>query len=293
MVQSITLSHMSKFTHSREILIDLSVQLNPGEKYGLIGPNGCGKTTLFNIISGRDTDYEGTIRGTQGITIGYVQQNPVYRDNLPVKEVFLFGYRELIHSLRNAEEAMAGPGCVEREGIMEMYQKARDEYDRAGIDEVIARMESTLDALGLHGKLDQLVGTLSGGEKNLLGVAAALVRQPDLLLLDEPDNHLDFHGMALFEEFLKNYKKMIILVSHNRYLLDRVCSRILEIEHCRLTVYKGNYSAYRMEKLKKQTAQQASYAANQRRLEQLEKLVKRFEEIARRTADPRSFKKII
>jgi ATP-binding cassette subfamily F protein 3 len=286
MIQSIILSHIFKFAHSKEILTDLSVQLNPGEKYGLIGPNGCGKTTLFNIISNRDSDYEGNIQGTQNIIIGYVQQNPVHEDNLLVKEVFLYEYRDIIHSLRKAEQAMAESGCAESEDILNEYQEARDLYDRVGIDEIIIRMESTLDALGLPGKLNQPVSTLSGGEKNILNMAIALARQPDLLLLDEPDNHLDFPGMAWFEEFLKNYKKMVILVSHNRYLIDRVCSRILEIENCNLTEYKGNYSTYRMEKLKKQTARQADYAANQRRLEQLEKLVKRFEEIARRTADP-------
>jgi len=285
-MKSIILSNLKKILGSKEIFSGVSFRINPGEKYGLIGPNGCGKTTLLNIIFGQDRDFAGDIQGASGITIGYLRQNTCCPESFTVQEAILRDYKNIINKLRAAEGLLADPGTKDMDEVLSLYQKARDTYDREGVDEILSRMEGLLDALGLPGKLEQRVATLSGGEKNLLALACALIKNPDFLILDEPDNHLDFAGLSWFEEFLKNYKNTVIIVSHKRYLLDRVCSIILEIEKHRVYTFKGNYSHYRMQKLKKQVSLQADYAAVSRRLVRLQKLVKRFEEIARRTADP-------
>ena len=138
-----------------------------------------------------------------------------------------------------------------------------------------------LDALGLAGREDQPVSALSGGEKNVMSLAAALLREPDLLVLDEPGNHLDFAGIAWLEAFLAKFRGAVLLVSHNRYLLDRVATTIFELDAGRVSTYAGNYSAYRAQRLREKLNQRADYVVNQRRLAQLEELVRRFEERAR------------
>ena len=143
-----------------------------------------------------------------------------------------------------------------------------------------------LASMGLDGKETQRVGSLSGGEQNVLSLTRALLAKPDLLLLDEPGNHLDFHGMAWLEDFLLRFTGAVLVVSHNRYLLDRVASGILELEHGRVTHYEGNYSAYRAQRLRDLLSQQSDYVANQKRLARLEALVHRFEQIARANSDP-------
>jgi ATP-binding cassette subfamily F protein 3 len=285
-MKSIILSNIDKSLGIKQIFSGACLQINPGEKYGLIGPNGCGKTTLLNMLSGHDRDYRGDIQGAADIRIGYLRQQLHYSGSLTVEQAVLKDYEKAIHDLRAAEELLAHAGPEKMDEALLAYQKARDAYDRQGIDHIISRTRGMLAALGIPLTLKQPIKTLSGGEKKLLALVCALIKEPDLLLLDEPDNHLDFKGLSWFEDFLKNLKKTVIIVSHNRYLLDRVCSLILEIDKQKIYTFKGNYSTYRMEKLKKQTAQQADYAAVSRRLVRLEKLVKRFQEIAGRTADP-------
>lgn len=285
-MKSIIVSNLHKTVGSKELFHGAGFRINPGEKYGLIGPNGCGKTTLLNILGGQDRDFTGEIRGASGITIGYVRQNICYSPHLTVKQAVLTAYDKVINDLRQAEKEMAAAGPDDMEKALARYQQARDAYDTEKVDEVIHRLQGLLDALGIPVDREQRLSTLSGGEKNLLAIACAVIKDPDLLILDEPDNHLDFAGLAWFERFMQGYPKTIIIVSHKRYLLDRICSVILEIEKQKVTSFKGNYSAYKIEKLKNRASQQADYAAASRRLERLENLVKRFQDIARRTADP-------
>jgi ATP-binding cassette, subfamily F, member 3 len=172
------------------------------------------------------------------------------------------------------------------QAALDAYEAARAAYERAGGDGLRSRAVAMLDALGLAGRGEQRVGALSGGEKNVLSLTQALLAEPDLLVLDEPGNHLDFAGIAWLEGFLTRFRGAVLLISHNRYLLDRVVTSILHLDDGRVTSYAGNYSAYRATALRAKLAQRADYVADQKRLAQLEALVKRFEEIARRTADP-------
>ncbi len=285
-MKSIIVSNLNKSIGSKEIFHGTGFRINPGEKYGLIGPNGCGKTTLLNILSGQDQDFTGDIQGTSDITIGYVRQNMCFSPHLTVRQAVLKSYDKVINDLRQAERALADAEPKDMEKALVLYQQARDAYDGEKVDEVISRMRGLLDALGIPVNQEQQLSTLSGGEKNLLAIACAVLKDPDLLILDEPDNHLDFRGLAWFERFMQSYHKTIIIVSHKRYLLDRISSAMLEIEKQKVNTFKGNYSAYKMEKLKSRASLQADYAAVSSRLARLEDLVKRFQDIARRTADP-------
>jgi len=270
----------------REALSDVSFRINAGEKVGLIGPNGAGKTSIARLISGDAQAAGGTIARSAGLRIGYVRQHVEHDESATIIERVLAGQTRALAVLREREERLAHATADEMQDVLDAYEAAREEYDRTGGDGLRARATAMLDALGLEKRSEQRVSALSGGEKNVLSLTQALLAEPDLLVLDEPGNHLDFAGIAWLERFLAQFRGAVLLISHNRYLLDRVATSILHLEDGRVTTYAGNYSAYRATALRAKLAQRADYVADQKRLAQLEALVKRFEEIARRTADP-------
>ena len=203
-----------------------------------------------------------------------------------MQDFLLEDYNRVVGELRRAERALESTEAADTTRALNAYQDARDSYDRMGGERFVDEAGAMLASMGLEGKDGQQVRSLSGGEQNVLSLTRALLSKPDLLLLDEPGNHLDFHGMAWLEDFLLRFRGAVLVVSHNRYLLDRVASGILELEHGRVTRYEGNYSAYRAQRLRNLLSQQSDYVANQKRLARLEELVRRFEQIARANSDP-------
>ena len=203
-----------------------------------------------------------------------------------MQDFLLEDYNRVVGELRRAERNLESTEAADTTRALNAYQDARDSYDRMGGERFVDEAGAMLASMGLEGKDGQQVGSLSGGEQNVLSLTRALLSKPDLLLLDEPGNHLDFHGMAWLEDFLLRFRGAVLVVSHNRYLLDRVASGVLELEHGRVTRYEGNYSAYRAQRLRNLLSQQSDYVANQKRLARLEELVRRFEQIARANSDP-------
>ena len=228
----------------------------------------------------------GSVYLDPGARVGYVPQHVEHNTGAAVMSWLLSEYKPIADALHAQEESLARATAAEMDRAMREYQKARDAYDRIDGDARPRRAQTLLDAFGLGAKKDQSVASLSGGEKNILSLAQALLSEPDLLLLDEPANHLDYLGVAWLESFLAKFKGTVLIVSHNRYLLDRVAGGILELEDGRVHAYHGGYSDYRGAKLRGLIAQQRDYVVNQRRIAQLEELVKRFEQIARSTSDP-------
>ena len=269
----------------REVLTDVSFRINGGEKVGLIGPNGAGKTSIARVLSGEAPISGGAISRAPGLRIGYVRQHMDQDESATVLDSVLAAQSRALAALRDAEERLGTAGD-EMQAALDACDRAREAYERTGGDGLRARATAMLDALGLVGRGEQRVAALSGGEKNVLSLTQALLAEPDLLVLDEPGNHLDFAGIAWLEGFLSRFRGAVLLISHNRYLLDRAVTGILHLDEGRVTSYAGNYSAYRATTLRAKLAQRADYVADQKRLAQLEALVKRFEEIARRTADP-------
>ena len=267
------------------IIADATFRVLAGQKVGLIGANGAGKTTLIRIITGEEPADGGGVTRAPGTRIGYVPQQAAFRDGDTVMECVLAANTAAEQALRRAEEHLARADSGTLAPAESAYDAAAATYERAGGDRLRQRAESMLDALGLAGRGGALVATLSGGEKNVLSLTRALLEEPDLLVLDEPGNHLDFEGLAWLEEFLRAFKGAVLLVSHNRYLLDRAAGVILHLEAGRVRSYAGNYSTYRMTALREKLAQRADYAIDQKRLAQLEEMVRRFQDIARRTGD--------
>lgn len=283
---------VSKHFGGHDVLSGLNLVINPGTKAGLIGSNGAGKTTILRLILGEDDVSDGAVIREPGVKVGYVPQYPNFPEGYSVMDALTSDITDVAHTLRDAEEKLAVTTGDDLERALKRYQAARDAYDAVDGDEAVARAETLLTSFGLAGKEDQPVATLSGGERNILSLAQATLTRPDLIILDEPGNHLDYVGLAWLEDYLRTYDGAVLLVSHNRYLLDRVAESIFELEDGKVETYSGNYSEYRRTKLQKLIANQADYVANQKRLARLEALVKRFEQIARATADPKWGKRL-
>ena len=265
------------------VLDGVDFSIAEGEKVALVGRNGCGKTTLLNILCASDDDFSGSCRRAPGKRIALVPQLfPEFAGT--ALEYIASEALELRGRLGKLEEAMTVPEKVER--VMAEYGVLRERYDLMDGDGAEERGARFLESIGLPDVAERQVSVLSGGEKNVLAFARALNSKPDLLVLDEPGNHLDLWGLAWLENFLAGIPQAVLIVSHNRYLLDRVVSRTVELENGRAVSYAGGWSAFRMEKLRSNAAKGMEWKADQKKLARLEALVKRFEQIARAHPDP-------
>ena len=219
---------------AQPVLTGASFEINSGQKLGLIGTNGSGKTTILKVLTGREPVTGGSVYLDPGARVGYVPQHFEHDTDSTVIDWLLRDYRPIADALHDQEDALARSSAADMDGALRAYQRARDAYDRIDGDSWPRRAQALLDAFGLGGKERQRVTSLSGGEKNVLSLAQALLSEPDLLLLDEPANHLDYLGVAWLEDFLVKFGGTVLIVSHNRYLLDRVVGGILELEGGRI-----------------------------------------------------------
>lgn len=265
------------------VLAGVDFRMDEGEKVGLVGRNGSGKSTLLRILCGQDDDYTGSCILAANRRIALVPQD--FPDFAGTAVEFVAAEaRDLRARLRGLEEQMADPISADR--ALAEYGRLREVYDRMDGDGAEDRAERFLESAGLAGAARKPTGVLSGGERNVLALARALNLKPDLLILDEPGNHLDIWGLAWLEAFLAGIPQGVLIVSHNRYLLDRAVTRTVELEGGKAASYAGGWSAYRMERLRKNAAQGMDWKADQKKLGRLEELVKRFELIARSRPDP-------
>ncbi|MEM9803346.1 MAG: energy-dependent translational throttle protein EttA, partial [Planctomycetota bacterium] len=246
------LQDLKKFYDQREVLKGITISFLEGANIGLIGPNGAGKSTLLRILAGVDTDIEGIARPIQGLSIGYLQQEP------PLNEEKTVGGNidEAVDELRAIEaryyEVMNVMGDAEGEEAEKLsaeYDDLQHAMDTKGIWDLDSRLEQAAHALQVP-PMDSPVTNLSGGERRRVALCKLLLEHPDLLLLDEPTNHLDSESIAWLEDHLKEYDGTVILITHDRYFLDNVVGWMLEIERGQARPYKGNYTAYLEQKSK-------------------------------------------
>ena len=282
-----SLQNVTTHYGAQAVLRGVSFRIASGQKLGLIGANGSGKTTLLRVLLRQETPTEGSVFLSPAVRVGYVPQHVERDEDDTVVDWLLVEHRRLEGELRLQEERLGQSSGRELDSALRDYQVARDNYDGVDADSWPRRARNMVSALGLVGKEGQKVRSLSGGEKNVLSMAQALLTEPDFLILDEPANHLDYLGIAWLEDFLAQYKGAVLTVSHNRHLLDRVVGGVLALENGRVRLYDGGgYSTYRATRLRELISQQSDYIANQKRLAQLEALVQRFENIARGNPDP-------
>ena len=276
-----SLNHVSLNFGPHEVLKDVTWALNEGEVWGLIGRNGAGKSTIFKLLLGQLEPDKGTVvrpSKERGIRMGHYAQDLVPETGGSVLEETLAAFgdvEKLQHEMRDLEHRMADAGA-DLEAVMERYQKVTEAFERLDGFSIRARAESILQALGFsQAQFETDVASLSGGQKSRVMLAKAILQGEDLLLLDEPTNHLDLPSLRWLEDFLLDTNATVVVISHDRYFLDRIAEQILEVELGRSRVYEGNYTEF-MEK-KEQELELA-----QRHFERQQEYIKKQEEYIRR-----------
>jgi ATP-binding cassette subfamily F protein 3 len=272
------LSDVFKSYGAQDVLRGVSLQINPGEHVGLVGRNGAGKTTIFRLVNLEETPDGGEIVRARGLKLGLLTQHVHFEAGSTVHESALaaFGHLQQIeHEMHDLEHRMADAGD-DLEKILSRYSDLQHEFEREGGFEYSAKAEAILQGLGFDRDTWQLeTEKLSGGQQNRLGLACLLLSEPDVLLLDEPTNHLDVSAVEWLEEFLQSYPSGFVIISHDRYFLDRACHRIIEIENGRATSYTGNYSRYLVEREEQREIQQRAYDNQQRMIAKTEDFIRR------------------
>jgi ATP-binding cassette subfamily F protein 3 len=279
----VDLQNVSKAFSGDTIFRNVSWQINSGRKIGLIGANGCGKTTLFRIIAGELPPDQGQIFRSRGLKIGFLRQEVRLEGELTLFDEMLQPFSELLcahRDLAQLEETMAqfqeGHGQGHLADVLHRYSELREKYDHSGGYTYESEIKSVLYGLGFSERdLAKQAKVLSGGQKNIAALAQVLLAKPQLLLLDEPTNHLDIEATRWLERFLKDFQGTVIVISHDRYLLDRAVEQIADLARGRLQLYPGNYSSYRAQKEEQQAQQLKQYQLQQAQIRRTEEFIRR------------------
>jgi len=282
-VIAVTLDRIKVAYAQATVFADLSWEAHDDRIVGLVGPNGCGKSTILKTVVGEVRPSEGTISTRSGLAVGYLPQAVEFPEAASVYETVRRGAMALLEVERNlamVEGRLIDPAVYEDEealaAVLHEQEMLLEEYDRLGGPGLESRIRSILHSLGFRKHdFDRPVNVLSGGQKKMVGLAAQVVNQPDLLLLDEPDNHLDLTGKMYLEKFLREYNGGVVLVSHDRYLLDLVVDEIVELEGGTLTRFPGNYSEYAVEKEHQRAVHEKHFSDEQKEIHRLEQSAKR------------------
>src|ERR1700722_10409957 len=264
----ISFSSIHKQYGRQLIFVDASFQLNPGEKDGLVGTNGAGKTTLFRMVVGEESPDEGEISVPKKVTIGYFRQDVEEMKGRTVVDEAIAGsgrVGDLHHELEGLQRAMEDPARAdEMDRILERFGEVQEEYEHLGGYTLEAQAREVLHGLGFKDdQIDGDVGALSGGWKMRVALARVLLGRPDVLLMDEPTNHLDLESIIWLEQFLKTFQGALLMTTHDREFMNRVVSKIAEIDAGEIIVYSGNYDFYERERAIRESNQQAAFARQQ------------------------------
>jgi ATPase subunit of ABC transporter with duplicated ATPase domains len=288
----ISLNKVSKQYGKQLIFVEASFQLNPGEKAGLVGPNGAGKTTLFRLIVDEESPDEGDVSVPKKITIGYFRQDIEEMSGRSVLDEAIAGsgrLGDLHHELTDLEHAMTDVSRPDYDDVLDRFGHVQEEYSHLGGYELEARAREVLHGLGFEDdRIDGDAGNLSGGWKMRVAMAKVLLGRPDVLLMDEPTNHLDIESIIWLEAFLKSYPGSLLMTSHDREFMNRIVSKIVEIDDGELITYSGDYDFYERERMQRETNREAAYARQQAMLAKEQRFIDRFAAHAAKAAQVQS-----
>ena len=289
----IAFSNVNKQYGKQILFVDASFQLNPGEKVGLVGPNGAGKTTIFRMITGEETPDDGEVTVPRKLTIGYFRQDVEEMSGRSVLDEAIAGsgrVGDLHHELEELQHAMADPGRAnDMDKILVRFGEVQEEYDHLGGYALESQAREVLHGLGFEDdRIDGDVGALSGGWKMRVAMARVLLGNPDVLLMDEPTNHLDIESIIWLETFLKAHEGSLLMTSHDREFMNRIVSKIAEIDGGEITVYSGNYDFYERERALREANREAAYARQQAMLAKEQRFIERFKTHAAKAAQVQS-----
>ncbi len=289
----VALNNVGKYYGANKALENITFEAKTGERLAIVGRNGTGKTTVFKIVAGIEGYNGGQLFIRKGATIGYLDQIPNYPDDYRVIDVLNTAFQEefkVRKQMRELEEEMSKVDPNELEAIMKKYGELQNSFEHMGgydIEEKISKISSGLKIADEFKERE--FAFLSGGEKTTVILGKILLQNPDVLLLDEPSNHLDIESVEWLEEFLKDYKGSVITISHDRFFLDKVVTRIVEIEDKKTSIYEGNYSYYVDEKKRRLQEQYETYQNQQKKIKSMEDAIKRFREWGTRADNPKMF----
>jgi ATP-binding cassette, subfamily F, member 3 len=277
-------------TGSKDLLINANFKILEGHKYGLIGANGTGKTTLIKIIMNELEADKGSLIRKKDLKIGYVPQQPDFNKHLSIEDFLLEDLSSLMCKMKSLEEEMNSPECRDNPSVMEKtlgrYQSICDDFENSGGYTAQEKGEILIRRLGMDNLMTQEMGSLSGGERSLVFFSKALLVGPELLILDEPGNHLDYLGLAWLESFLLGYPGAVLIVSHNRYLLEKTSTTLLDLFDGNLKEFTGKYSDYKTETLRAALVEQNAFEASRKMQEKLTKRIKELQSIAMSQYNP-------
>ncbi|MCM2398997.1 ATP-binding cassette domain-containing protein [Rhizobium sp. S95] len=289
----IRIENISKQNSHRLLFIEASAALNKGEKIGLVGPNGAGKTTLFRMITGSEIPDEGQVSVDKGVTIGYFNQDVGEMSGHSAVAEVMNGagpVSEVAAELRELEAAMVDPDRMdEMDSIIERYGEVQARYEELDGYALEGRAREVLSGLSFsQSMMDGDVGALSGGWKMRVALARILLMRPDVMLLDEPSNHLDIESLIWLEEFLKTYDGALLMTSHDREFMNRIVTKIIEIDGGSLNSYSGDYEFYEGQRAQNEKQQQAQFERQQAMLAKEIKFIERFKARASHAAQVQS-----
>jgi ATPase subunit of ABC transporter with duplicated ATPase domains len=289
----VSFTRISKQYGKQILFVDASFQLNPGERVGLVGPNGSGKTTLFRMVVGEEAPDDGDVSVPKKLTIGYFRQDVEEMSGRSVLDETIAGsgrLGQLHHELEDLNHAMADPDRADdMDRILARFGEVQEEYEHLGGYALEAQAREILHGLGFEDdRIDGDVGELSGGWKMRVAMARVLLGKPDVLLMDEPTNHLDIESIIWLEAFLTSVPGALLMTSHDREFMNRIVSKIAEIEGGEITIYSGNYDFYERERAIREANREAAYARQQAMLAKEQRFIERFAAHAAKAAQVQS-----
>ena len=288
----ISFSNIHKQYGKQLIFVDASFQLSPGEKVGLVGPNGAGKTTLFRMVVGEEAPDEGEVTVPKKLAIGYFRQDVEEMSGRSVLDETIAGSGragDLHHELESLQRAMEHCDADEMDRILARFGEVQKQYEDLGGYSLEAQAQEVLHGLGFaDDQIEGDVGALSGGWKMRVALARVLLGRPDVLLMDEPTNHLDIESIIWLEQFLKSYAGTLLMTSHDREFMNRIVSKMADIDSGEILVYSGDYDFYERERAIRETNQQAAFARQQAMLAKEQRFIDRFRTHAAKAAQVQS-----
>ena len=291
----LALNKLQKYYGATKVLEDITFEVQTSEKVGIVGSNGCGKSTLLKIIIGSEGYENGNMSFKKGATLGYLEQMPIYPDDFKVIDVLNLAFENIDNvykELELLEKQLSNVDEANMERVLNKYSKVQVLYESLGGYEKEEKLSKVCTGLKINDIFkEKLFSQLSGGEKTTIILGKILLQNPDILLLDEPSNHLDLEAMEWLEAYLKEYKGIVIIVSHDRYFLDNVVTKIVEIEDMVSKSYYGNYTAFVKEKERQLKLQMDAFLDQQKKIKEMEKSIAQLRDWGQRGDNGKFFRR--
>lgn len=284
-----TVQNITKMLGGNIIFEKLSLAIKTGDRLAIVGRNGSGKTTLFKLLAGIEKPDEGSIHFKKGTSVGYLAQIPSYSEDVTGLDVLHYAFQKITalqQKMIQMEKQMATIGAAEMERLLQQYGEVQEQFTLLGGYTMESEIEKVVQGLQLTRFINQPFASLSGGEQTKIMLGKILLSDPDVLLLDEPTNHLDLFAVEWLEQYLIGYSGTVVIISHDRYFLDQVVTKIADLEEGELSLYHGDYSAFILEKEAKLMREFQHYEEQQKKIKKMKDAIRRLRQWANEAVPP-------